>query len=254
MAATLLITGGCGFVGSRIAKSLLRGGELSQQTGVAPPRITVLDSFIRSGSERNRPILECLGVEVVEGDLRDRSLIDSLPACDWVIDCAANPSVLAGLSPQSSSLELVDHNLGGTIHLLEYCKRHRAGLVLVSTSRIYSAGRLSAIPHRVRDSKIDVDWSQVMSDGQFTGLTEAGIGESFSVEPPLSLYGTTKLASEWLAMEYANAFGFPVWIDRCGVLAGAGQFGKADQGIVAYWMHRYLYGHPLKFKIGRAHV
>jgi CDP-paratose 2-epimerase len=58
-----------------------------------------------------------------------------------VIDCAANPSVLAGLDArpnsllastgESPSLTLVDHNLLGTVHVLEYCKRHLAGLVLV---------------------------------------------------------------------------------------------------------------------------
>ncbi|MBM3964747.1 MAG: NAD-dependent epimerase/dehydratase family protein, partial [Planctomycetes bacterium] len=56
----------------------------------------------------------------------------------------------------------------------------------------------------------------------------------------------SKLASELLAREYSNAFGFPVWIDRCGLMAGAGQFGKADQGIVAYWLHRYLHRGKLK--------
>ena len=42
---------------------------------------------------------------------------------------------------------------------------------------------------------------------------------------------STKLAAETVALEYGEAFGFPVWIDRCGVLAGAGQFGRADQGV-----------------------
>lgn len=36
-----------------------------------------------------------------------------------------------------------------------------------------------------------------------------------------------------------NRYGFPVWINRCGVLAGAGQFGKADQGIFAFWLHSW---------------
>ena len=49
--------------------------------------------------------------------------------------------------------------------------------------------------------------------------------------------GASKLASEQLILEYGNSFDFPVWINRCGVLAGAGQFGKADQGIFSYWIH-----------------
>lgn len=63
------------------------------------------------------------------------------------------------------------------------------------------------------------------------GLLAAGISERFSTEAPISLYSSTKLASEVLSQEYGQTFGFPVWINRCGVLAGAGQFGKADQGI-----------------------
>ncbi len=56
------------------------------------------------------------------------------------------------------------------------------------------------------------------------------------------MYGSTKLASEIVALEYGEAFGFPVWINRCGVLAGAGQFGTPDQGIFSYWINAHLRG------------
>ena len=56
-----------------------------------------------------------------------------------------------------------------------------------------------------------------------------------------------KRASEQLALEYGNAFGFGVYINRCGVLAGAGQFGKADQGIFSYWIHSYKAKRPLRY-------
>jgi CDP-paratose 2-epimerase len=70
-------------------------------------------------------------------------------------------------------------------------------------------------------------------------MSPAGIGEDFSTAPPVSLYGSTKVASEQLALEYAATFGFPTYILRCGVLAGAGQFGQAEQGIFSYWIHSY---------------
>jgi CDP-paratose 2-epimerase len=147
---------------------------------------------------------------------------------------------------QSPSQNLVDHNLGGTIHLLEYCKRHRAGMVLLSSSRVYSIRELSGIPHQIKNSVLEFDWDRIESEDLIPGLSRQGIDERFSIEPPLSLYGATKLASEWLAKEYSNAFDFPLWINRCGILAGSGQFGKADQGIITYWMHRFLYRHPLR--------
>jgi CDP-paratose 2-epimerase len=79
------------------------------------------------------------------------------------------------------------------------------------------------------------------------GLSERGINERFSTAAPISLYGATKLASEQLALEYGSAFDFPVWINRCGVLAGAGQFGRGDQGIFSYWIHSWVQRRPLKY-------
>ena len=37
-----------------------------------------------------------------------------------------------------------------------------------------------------------------------------------------------------------------MWVNRCGVLAGGGQFGKADQGIFSYWLHSWLAQRPLR--------
>ena len=45
---------------------------------------------------------------------------------------------------------------------------------------------------------------------------------------PVNHYGASKLASEMLAQEYAASSGLEVIINRCGVLAGAGQFGGSE--------------------------
>ena len=79
------------------------------------------------------------------------------------------------------------------------------------------------------------------------GLTVSGVGEGYSTQAPVSLYGATKVASEVLALEYSETFGFPVWVNRCGVLAGAGQFGRPDQGIFAYWLHSWQQKQSLKY-------
>ena len=50
-----------------------------------------------------------------------------------------------------------------------------------------------------------------------------------------------------MALEYGETFGFPVWINRCGVLAGAGQFGTAEQGIFSYWLHAHAAKLPLRY-------
>ena len=79
-------------------------------------QIIGLDNFSRKGSELNISELTNLGIDLIRGDIRSQSDIDALPKVDWVIDCAANPSVLAGLDGQSSSRQLMEHNLLGTIN------------------------------------------------------------------------------------------------------------------------------------------
>src|SRR5690242_4099337 len=110
----LLITGVCGFVGSRLAALL--------PERVANLEIAGVDNLLRPGSETNRTELRSRGVRFVHGDLRFRSDVEALPACDWVIDAAANPSVLAGVDGRSSPRQLTEHNLVGTLNILEYCR------------------------------------------------------------------------------------------------------------------------------------
>ena len=223
----ILITGICGFVGSSLANSL--------HDAIAGVQILGIDNLSRSGADRNRALLTQRGIRVIHGDVRCSSDLEGLPDVDWVIDCAANPSVLAGVDGKASSRQLVEHNLGGTINLLEYCRRVSAGFILLSTSRVYSIPPLAALPVEVEDEAfIPVNAGQLP-----LGVTAEGIAETYSTQAPVSLYGATKLASEQLALEYSHCFDFPVWINRCGVLAGAGQFGKADQGIYAFWLHSW---------------
>ena len=194
-----------------------------------------LDNLLRPGSEGNRIELASRGIKFFHGDLRMRSDVESIPACDWVIDAAANPSVLAGVDGRSSPRQVGEHNLTGTLNVLEYCREKKAGLVLLSSSRVYSVRDLAALPVREHEQGFVLDTAKVLNDG----VSEAGITELFPVRQPISLYGATKLSSEIMAIEYGSTFGFPVWIDRCGVLAGAGQFGTAEQGIFSYWLHAH---------------
>lgn len=231
----ILITGICGFVGSELAKAL--------QASTSSLEIHGIDNFSRSGSWLNRDDLVALGIRVIHGDIRQASDLEALGPFDWIIDCAANPSVLAGVDGKSSSRQLIENNLGSTINLLEACKRWKAGFVLLSTSRVYSIPPLAKLQVEVHDRA----FRPLSAPDTSLGIGAAGITESFSTAPPVSLYGASKLTSEQLALEYGLTFNFPVWINRCGVMAGARQFGKPDQGIFAFWLHSWREKRALKY-------
>lgn len=229
----ILISGVCGFVGSTLARELAARGHA----------VSGFDNFIRPGSESNRAALKRSGVTLHHTDVRAASDLETLGAVDWVIDAAANPSVLAGVDGRTSSRQLVEHNLYGTVNLLEFCKAHRAGFILLSTSRVYSIAPLAALPVEATDGA----FRPALKGPLPAGVSAQGIDESFATLAPVSLYGSTKLASESLALEYGETFGLPVFINRCGVLAGAGQFGRADQGIFSYWINCWARRRPLRY-------
>ena len=232
----ILISGICGFVGSTLARALAASGAGHQVTG--------FDNYLRPGSETNRAGLKALGVRLFHADVRSATDLATLPPADFVIDAAAHASVLAGVDGRTSSRQLVEHNLLGTLNLLEYCKARHAGFILLSTSRVYSIAPLVnlAVVVEINAFRPSPEAARLPA-----GLTAAGLDETFTTAAPISLYGATKLASEGLALEYGAAFDFPVFVNRCGVLAGAGQFGRPDQGIFAYWLNSHLRRQPLKY-------
>ena len=231
----ILVIGICGFTGSTLATALLERVEGLSIYGI--------DNLMRPGSEINRAALRRLGIDIIHGDIRSASDLEKLPHVDWVVDAAANPSVLAGMNGSGTSRQLFEHNLAGVVNVLEYCKVNRAGFILLSTSRVYSIRALERLPLCVQDGAFRLDCSNVLP----RGVSAAGINVDFSTEPPVSLYGSTKLCAEALALEYGFAFGFPVWINRCGVMAGAGQFGTPDQGIFSYWINAHLRRRPMRY-------
>lgn len=231
----ILITGICGFVGSSIALRLRELLPGCQMLGI--------DNLSRPGSETNRQRLLDVEIGVIHGDVRCASDLELLDACDWIIDAAAIPMVLAGIDGRTSSRQLVEHNLLGTINLLEHARRHSAGFILLSSSRVYNIPALVGLPLVVKDDA----FALAATDQLPIGCSEHGVGESFSTDAPVSLYGASKLASETLALEYGRAFGFPVVVNRCGVLAGGGQFAVATQGIFSFWIRSYAARRPLRY-------
>jgi CDP-paratose 2-epimerase len=227
----VLVTGGAGFVGASVAVHL---------AGRHDREVVALDNLRRRGSELNLPRLAAAGVSFVHGDVREPADLAAVGPVDALVECSAEPSVLAGVD---GGLDyLVRSNLVGAYNCLELCRARGAQLVFLSTSRVYPHTRLAAVSLDETASRFAAAAGQ-----EQPGVGPAGVSEAFPLDGPRTFYGATKLAAELLVGEYAHVFGLRTVVNRFGVIAGPWQMGKVDQGIVTFWLAAHRFGRPLTY-------
>jgi CDP-paratose 2-epimerase len=228
----VLVTGGAGFIGASTALGL--------QTRHPDWELLAFDNLRRRGSELNLSRLRAAGVRFAHGDVRQLDDLLVLPPFDAMVECSAEPSVLAGV--EGSPGYLVHSNLTGAYHCLEAVRRHGAQIVFLSTSRVYPVAALSALALTESETRFELAPEQPVP-----GASPAGISEAFPLAGARTLYGATKLAAELLIEEYRETYGVRAVIDRCGVVAGPWQMGKVDQGVFTYWMLAHHFRRPLRY-------
>lgn len=223
---TILITGGCGFIGSNIAINL--------QLQYPSYRIIALDNLKRRGSELNVPRLKDHGIQFIHGDIRNKEDLQIDEKIDFIIDAAAEPSIMAGMD--ATLQYVINTNLGGTINTLELAARHKAKFIFLSTSRVYPISYLEQINYKEGATRFEIAPIQSIQ-----GISVKGIREDFPLTKARSIYGTTKLASELMIEEFREFFDVEYVINRCGVVAGPYQMGKVDQGVITLWIARHFW-------------
>jgi CDP-paratose 2-epimerase len=228
----VLVTGGAGFIGASLAIGL---------AGKHPDwEVLALDNLRRRGSELNLPRLREAGVQFLHGDVRELDDLLQIGELDALIECSAEPSVMAGVD--GSPDYVVQTNLMGAYNCLELARRRGAQFVFLSTSRVYPVAALEGLAYREDETRLELEGEQPMP-----GASARGIAESFPLEGSRTLYGATKLSAELLIGEYAASYGLNAVIDRCGVVAGPWQMGKVDQGVFTYWMLAHHFQQPLSY-------
>ena len=128
-----LVTGGAGFIGSHLVAELVK----SKQT------VRVIDNF-STGQRQN--LKECADkIELIEGDIRDLSLVkQSTTGVDFVLHQAALPSVARSVKDPLTTNEV---NVNGTLNLLEAAKLNKVKVfVYASSSSVY--GNTPKLPKR----------------------------------------------------------------------------------------------------------
>ena len=218
----ILITGGCGFVGSNIAIYLKKN--------LKKVKIASLDNLTRKGSNLNKIRLTNYNIENYNVNIENLDKAKSLPKFNLIIDCCAEPAIEASRKDPDRVFKT---NLVGTFNVLKKCIKDKSNIIFLSSSRVYSIEKLRGLIkdfNLVKPIKI-----------------KTKINENFETSSASSLYGFTKLSSEKLIQEIFYKSNLKYIINRFGVIAGPWQFGKQDQGFVPLWVAKHLFKKKLSY-------
>jgi CDP-paratose 2-epimerase len=210
---SILITGGCGFVGS----NLLEYFHKKNYT------VYSIDNLSRKGSYLNHQRLKKIGIRNLIIDISKKKNLSKIPKSDLIIDCCAETSVEVS---KKDTQKVFNTNLIGTLNILEKCKKDHSKIIFLSTSRTYSLEYLNKI---IKNKKINKPIKiKKTIDIEFNNLEAK------------TFYGYTKFASEQLIKEFSYLYKVKYLINRCGVVSGPWQFGKVDQGFVSLWIWNHI--------------
>lgn len=229
-----LITGGAGFVGSNIAFHLHAKDH----------KVVVMDNLVRRGSELNLNTFKSLGIEFVHGDIRNAEDLNHLSGkFDFIFETAAQPAACTGYA---NPIFDITNNYLGLLNVLEYARRNDSRVIFWSTNKTYNGEAINALPLVEKETRFE--WPFVPYPSQRDEIiSRHGIPEDFSVDGgDHSIYGLSKICADLTCQEWAKGFGLKVVINRFSCLAGPGQFGKSEQGWVAWFVVAALFDLPIE--------
>ena len=173
----ILITGGCGFVGSNLAIFLKKR--------IKNANVLTLDNLIRKGSEVNEKRLKREKITNLRIDVSNSKKVGNLRKFNLIIDCCAEPAIEAS---KKNPDQVFNTNLVGTYNILKKCIKDKSNIIFLSSSRVYSIKSLKELIK-------NLNLKQPLKINKT-------IDEHFETESASSLYGFTKLASEKLIKEF----------------------------------------------------
>jgi len=252
MTNRVLITGGAGFIGTHLARRLLREGC----------QVTILDSFSPQvhGDQRSLPPELAGHVRLLIGDVRDRDAFQqALDGQDMVVHLAAE----TGTGQSMYELERYEQvNMGGTAVLLDCLvndpHRHVHRIVLASSRAVYGEGKYQCpgcgVVYPAMRSAQDMQAGRFEPRCPHCGAECSPLPtDEDSPLRPSSFYGLTKQTQEQMLSLFARSLGLSAFILRYQNVYGPGQsLRNPYTGILAIFASQARSGQPIRvFEDGR---
>jgi dTDP-L-rhamnose 4-epimerase len=243
--ATILVTGGCGFIGRHVTEELLDNGY----------QVRILDAMIdqvHADAEAAVPD----AAEVIRGDVRDKEVVEAaLSGVDAVLHLAAEVGV--GQSMYEIARYVGGNDLGTAVLLEAMIGKNIRKIVVASSMSVYGEGRyqvaggtsLGLVRRKAQRIK-EGQWEPIGPSGE--DLTPIPTDEEKPVDLA-SIYALTKYAQEKQVLIFGEAYGVEAVALRLFNVFGAGQaLSNPYTGVLANFASRLANGQPpMIFEDGR---
>lgn len=225
----VLVTGGCGFLGSHVCEFYAgRGDDVVCYDNMTKHELLRNPYSADEARDYNITFLHGLGVQIVEGDIRNvEQLLDAAQGCDYIVHTAAQPTMTIGLEDPGLDFST---NVVGTYNVLEAARCHKIPVASCATIHVYSTD----INSRLREGETRYICDPPAFDETLPRLA--------GTVTPLH---ASKMAGDIYVRMFIDSYGLEAASFRLSGIYGPRQFGSEDHGWVANFAIRAMMRLPL---------
>lgn len=225
----VLVTGGCGFIGSHVCEYYIKkGAKVISYDNMTKYELLRTGYNAETSRNYNWNFLEKIGVNLLKKDIRDYSDLEKAArVCDFIVHTAAQPAVT--ISIEDPRLDFTS-NAQGTFNVLEVARNLKIPVVSCATIHVYG-------------NKINQSLSE--GDKRYCRNPESINEEHPTVEGILTPLHASKRAADLYVSTYIDSYGLEAASFRLTGLYGSRQLGTEDHGWVANFAIRAILDEPL---------
>ncbi len=225
----VLVTGGCGFLGSHVCEYYVhRGDEVICLDNMTKYELNRTGYAADAARNYSWDLLSGMGAKMVREDVRNpEAVLHYSSDCDYIVHTAAQPAMT--ISWENPAHDFTN-NVVGTFNILEAARRHKIPVASCASIHVYG--------NRINETLKETDTRYVRDP--------AAIGEDHpTLEGDLSPLHASKMAGDIYVRTYAKVYGLKAASFRLTGIYGPRQFGGEDHGWVANFAIRAVQGWPL---------
>ena len=225
----ILVTGGCGFLGSHVCEYYAKkGDEVISYDNMTKHELKRTGLATEAARNYNWDYLKGIGVKLVKADIRNfEELLDNANGCNYVVHTAAQPAMT--ISWEDPLLDITT-NVMGSFNVLEVARKLEIPIVSCATIHVYG--------NRINETLKEQDKQYVREP--------IGIDENHpTLEGTITPLHASKAAGDIYVKTYIDTYKLEAASFRLTGIYGTRQFGGEDHGWVANFSIRSVLGWPI---------